>query len=85
MRYDKPKGQRIKRFFFGVNVENYWWCPEINHWVSNNIMKEYPQFSYASTARCGTVRAFRRMLRKHPNIKRRATLVSKYAGHDVYA
>ena len=84
MRFDKPKGQRLNRYFFGVCVVGMWWVPSVNKWVED--INEVDDYHGASTFfDCKTMRAFKRHLRKNPEIKGLATLRSRYIGHDVYA
>jgi hypothetical protein len=85
MRYDRPKGQRMKRYFCGItNFSGMWWLNESKYWeyeVNDIPEKE----SYGTHAPCRTLRAFRRHLRQHPEIKGKAVLCSRFIGHDVYA
>lgn len=83
MRFQKPRGQRINRYFCGVtNFECLWWVPHINTWVTSSEIKGRSAQTHAP---CRTVKAFRRHLRKHPEIRGKAILVSRYKGYDVYA
>lgn len=84
MRFDKHKGQRLYNQFFGIYVPGMWWIPSIQNWVTDYL--DIEDYNMASNfCRCNTVRAFRRHLRKHPCIKGRAVLRSRFVGYDVYA
>lgn len=82
LKYEKPKGQRIKRYGLGIHLRTS------NLWYNNNLKRwEIPKFGkyeYSNYVRCKTVRAFRRHLRKNPNIKGDAILVNRYIGYNVY-
>ena len=79
MKYDKPKGQRLKRYFRCINATNgLWWVPELNEWSEFSTGMDMQNF-----CPCKTVRAFRRHLRKHPEIRGCAELVSVYDGYDI--
>jgi len=88
LKYDAPKGRRIKRkWFYHIEVENgkyRWW---------DNVDKKWTDFTNTDHAHtifgpvCRSVRAFRRHVRKHKNYMGSSCtfrLVSKYVGHDVY-
>lgn len=82
MRFQKPKGQRIHRYFIWVTAKpGLWWVPSIRKWKYSNEIKDV---DCQSCYPCRTVKAFKRHIRKHPEIKGRATLVSRYSGYDVY-
>jgi hypothetical protein len=84
MKFDKPKGQRIHKQFYGIRSTNsMWWVQSHNRWV-----QELPDtgFDIASTIkRCKSLRAFKRHLRKHPEIRGKAVLVSRWVGYNIYA
>ena len=82
MRYEAPRGQRIKGHgFCGIQLrrddkgESLWW--DGFAWVSLEL-------GQTNTAPCRTVRAFRRHLRKNPEMRGRLVLGSRFIGHDVY-
>ena len=95
MRFEKPKGQRLYKQFNGVKVTGWWWLPEFKEWVEDPNILNGPFDEWFSDylskqtrqnfAPCKTVRAFKRMLRRYPWIKGKATLISRYKGCDVYA
>ena len=92
MRWQKPKGQRLHKRFAWVQVDGWWWLPEYRKWVQSNdgslkdIFAAYPKTIAAdSGADCRSIRAFRRMLRKHPWIRGKARLCSRFKGYDVFA
>lgn len=88
MKYDKPKGQRIKSYGFlwvallDRSSNNLWWNITKRLWEPYGT---HPNCDYSSNAHCESVRAFRRMLRKHSHIKNCAVLVSSFRNHDVYS
>jgi hypothetical protein len=84
MKYDQSKPFRFRRYFHGItNHSGLWWLSQSKIWVED---LPSPLTEMASThAPCKTLRAFRRHLRNHPELKGKAILVSKYAGYDVYA
>ncbi len=81
MIFDKPKGQRLHKQFVWVEVNGLWWDLRAKRWIET----ARSDMDYSSCRWCRSLRAFRRMLRKHPHIKGRATLVSRYVGYNVYA
>jgi trehalose-6-phosphate synthase len=81
MRFDKPKHQRLHKRFVWVEVEGMWWDLRGKTWIET----VRSDMDYSSGRYCRSLRAFRRMLRKHPHIKGKATLVSRYVGYNVYA
>ena len=80
MIFDRPKGQRLHKQFVWVEVEGMWYDVRRNKWTDIIELDT----DYRSGRYCRTLRAFRRMLRKQPHIKGKATLVSRYSGYDVY-
>jgi hypothetical protein len=85
MQFDKPKGKRLHRYFYGITSnDGLWWIPSIKQWVDY-----YPHAQDCATAStyypCRTLKAFRRHLRKHPEIRGKAVFKSLYQGFDVYA
>lgn len=98
MRYMACKGSRIKSRFLGVDVKGYMWVYNCSwsgikphgRWLeigSDEYMEatKNDNMCFSSNAVCRTVRAFRRMLRKHKHIRGKARLVSRFIGHDVLA
>jgi hypothetical protein len=80
MIFDRPKGQRLHKQFVWVEVDGMWWDLNGKQWTG----EAQSDTDYSSGRYCRTLRAFRRMLRKQPHIKGKATLVSRYSGYDVY-
>jgi len=68
MKYDLPKGQRIKKGFLWITCfdKTMWYCDDCNKWYDGVVTCPHP---YSDSKRCGSVRAFRRHLRKHPELK----------------
>jgi len=84
-RYEAPIGDRLARYFCGVEVDGFTWYPHIRQWLLNSAPWYAEMGSIRSSmATCRTLRAFRRMLRKYPNIRGKARLMSIYKGYDVY-
>jgi hypothetical protein len=83
LKYEKPKGQRFKRYFLHVQVKDpaMWWDCTNRIWVRD---PDLSRGDFSNSAPCRTVRAFRRMLRKNPCIKKQAWLVNRYIGFDVW-
>jgi hypothetical protein len=79
MRYQKPKGQRVKRYGFGIQADGLWYD------TSNKVWSETMPQCFSSHMRCNTIRAFRRALRKHPILKGRARWVTRFIGYDAFA
>lgn len=81
--FEAPRGQRAHRYFWGVGLvgSNLWWNRNKRVWEPLNTSKDC---CYSNIAPCRTLRSFKRMLRKHPNIKGQAQLISKYVGYDVW-
>lgn len=82
LKFERTKGNRIhKRFLWVTNFDGLWWLCKSKKWVSE-LPK--PLTEDASTCcGCKTVKAFKRHLRKHPIIKGKAVLVSRFEGFDV--
>ena len=82
MIFQKPKGQRLyKRFIWITNFNNLWYVESIRKWILTPPIDG----DYSNCVSCKTIRAFRRHLRKHPEIKGKAVLVSRFKGYDVFA
>lgn len=83
MRYEKHKNARLhKRFCFITNLDGLWWVPAYRKWVTYDQVGDN---SCQTNIDCRSIRAFRRHLRKHPEIKGKAILVSRFIGYNVYA
>lgn len=87
MRFEASKGERVHRYFWAVTLtevteDNLWWNTTLRKWEPYRTHKDH---GYSTHAPCKTLRAFKRMLRKHPEITGRCVLVNKYKGLDVYA
>lgn len=83
LNFEAPVGTRFHRYFIWVNIDtddNLWWNTTKRVWEP--MTEEY---DYSNCAPCKTLKAFKRMLRKHPNIVGKAVLVNRYVGHDVYS
>ena len=73
MKFDK-KFKRLNRYFLCISVEGLWYDRDNKCWV------EKPTGEFSNHKRCKTVRAFRRALRKNPNIRGKAHLINSLIG-----
>jgi len=80
MKYQKPKGQRIKRYGYGIQVDDLWYDELNKKWVH-----DIPDGPCSNTLNCRSIRAFKRALKKYPVIKGKARWINKYIGFDVYS
>lgn len=83
--YKKSKGTRLKKQFLDITVDevSIWWVPQMKQWYAiDNIPKG---MHYQSWCPCKSVRAFKRHVRKHPEVScaYNLHLNSKYIGYDV--
>jgi len=78
--YERERSNRLRRYFWWVIVEGMHYNGITKKWVESSSNQKWT----SNVANCRTLRAFSRMLRKHPNIKGKARLVNKYKGHIVY-
>ena len=78
IKWKDPKPYRFNRYYYGVRISggDFWF--EDGKWITPEERDYYKDA--CNMADCKTVRAFRRMLRKNPRIKGKATLVSKFEG-----
>lgn len=85
MRFEQTKGRRFhKQFSWITNHAGLWWVPCVKKWLSSEeIPKDHT--GYGSCYSCKTLRAFRRHLRKHPEIRGKAILTHRYRNCDIYA
>lgn len=84
LQYEKPKGSRLKRYFLDIHTDqNYWYNCDLRRWEHQNEV-EWGKHIYSNCASCKTVRAFRRHLRKNPEMKGKLRLVNRYIGYDVF-
>ena len=84
MKFEAQRGNRVHRYFVGVtNFSGMWWMPSSRKWIQG--LPQKLSEDVWSSARCRTIRAFRRHLRKHPEIRGKAVLVSRFYGCDVRA
>jgi len=86
MRFEAPKGTRLHRYFWSVTLtdtsDNLWFNTNLGIWEE---YRKHPEHEYSTHAPCRTLRAYKRMLRKYPEITGRSVLVNRYRGYDVYA
>jgi len=73
--YSAPKGCRVKRYFWGIQVEGMWFCKKQHKWVKYDEIEG----GASNVFQCSTERAFIRHIRKHPEIKNQNVwLVNRY-------
>lgn len=89
LRHDAPKGERLRRYGIGIEVESHdghslWWSASKNVWLSDEQWDRTGTVS--SHADCQTLAAFKRHLRKHPELQGRTVRwVNRFFGCDVVA
>lgn len=87
--FEAPKGSRVHRYFHGITVmppgPNRWWLRHHKCWVEDFRADDRWHKGCSSHARCRTLRAFRRHIRRHRHELAGCTvvLVSNYVGHNV--
>ena len=87
MKFEAPKGQRIKRYGMGVTImTGHWaWLYDEKRWA-DWVKEDCCGKSRSSHAPCRTIRAFRRMLKKNPQLPRGSIVwVNRYIGHNAIA
>mgnify|MGYP000037865079 CR=1 FL=1 len=87
MRFEAPKGERVHRYFWAVTLtetieDDLWWNTTLCKWEPYLTNKGH---GYSTHAPCKTLKAFKRMLRKYPEIVGRCVLVNRYKYLDVYS
>jgi len=85
--FDAPKGTRIlSSRFIGITMFSIdlWWSYEHKKWLP---MAEYGNKGASSTVHCNSFKAFKRHLRRHPELQtgETITLASKFGGYDIHA
>lgn len=95
LKYQKSKGGRIKkgyykykgkclRNFIHVEVDGMTFIHPQKVWVSDLILSKI-EYKWRSTcANCGSVKAYKRMIRKNNIPKGKSTLVSRFKGYNVW-
>ena len=87
--FDAPVNTRILNSrFFGIthfSDSQIWWSEKKRKWMSYEECINYGSFS--NTARCRSFKAFKRHLRKHPELKEAGEIVlsSRYVGYSITA
>lgn len=91
LKFQAEKGQRLHRYFWQATImdklePDLWWCDEYNMFLPHEVLRDSP-YGYSSHSRpIRTLRAFKRFLRKHHEIRGRTVrLVSRYVGYDIEA
>ena len=95
LKYEMPLRTRVKsgkekhegryiQFFMYVSVDNYSFIHPQCKWVKDEDLGDY-EYEWCSTAsnKCNSVRAFKRMIRKHKLPKGSTELVSRFVGCNV--
>lgn len=82
LRYEAPKGQRIKYKFFGMTTfQDFWmWDEGTRKWIDNLDLQ---QGTCSSHCDCNSIRAFRRRLKNAPKDVE-FILENRYVGCNVY-
>lgn len=86
--FDAPKGTRIlSSRFIGITLHSlsHWWSYEHKKWLP---MAECGVKGASSTAPCRSFKAFKRHLRRHPELQIGGaiiTLASRFGGYDIHA
>lgn len=85
--FEAPKGKRIlRRGFVGITTFelNLWWSYEHKKWCP---MFECGLEGASSTVSCGSFKAFKSHLRRHPELQAEGTVVlaSWFVGHSITA
>lgn len=82
LKYDQPKGARVKYGFFGYTTLEQGWCYNLSlkRWEYN---PEFGKYHYSTHAPAKSVKAFRRSLKSAPKGVK-FILVSRWKGYDVH-
>lgn len=84
MKYQAPKGKRIKHSFHGfTTLEPGWWYDKVNKLWTNDYIFKNKEGSFSTHQPCNSLRAFRRKLKKAPKGVE-FVLVSHWVGYDIY-
>lgn len=92
IKYYKPKGQRIKRFFTGIccestNVEVYWYYDKEDKWcTSEEDIGQYKGGCGNYNNNIHTLKAAKRKIKKYSKYLSKGTiftLSNKYIGYDI--
>lgn len=65
--FEAPYGRRLHRYFNGIQLESYnnlWWSYDDKRWMPLKHIKG----PASTSAPCKTLKAFKRHLRKHPEL-----------------
>lgn len=87
--FDAPAGSRILRSrFIGIihfATANLWWAQTRQCWSTPDTMLD--DEIYTNTAPCNSFKAFKRHLRKHPELREldEVILVSRFRDYDIRA
>jgi hypothetical protein len=87
LRFEAPVGERLHRYFWAVTLtepteDDLWWNETLRKWEPLHLN---PTHYHSTHALCKTLRAFKRMLRKYPQIVGKCCLVSNYQKFNVYS
>lgn len=86
LKFEAPRGLRLHRYFCGVTLTkategNLWWNFERKKWEPYDDGVGCYRGTHAP---CRTLRAFKRMLRKHPAIQGKCVLVNRYRNFNIH-
>lgn len=87
--FQAPVGQRINRYGLGVTImagPNLWWSLHSRRWLTQEAAQDEGH-GYTNTARCRTLKAFKRHIRKHAAALDGCEVcwVNRYVDHGVIA
>ncbi len=85
--FEAKNGKRLMRYFDSVTwtealPNKLWWNYTLGVWEP---YRANPDHGYITHAPCKTFRAYKRMLRKNPELVGRSVLINRYAGYDIYS
>ena len=92
IKYDKPKGQRINRYFFGMrcvseNGESYWYYYKHDKWCTSQEDKDtYNGMCGNYNTNIHTLKTAKRKIKKYSMYIPKGTkfiLSNKYIGYDI--
>jgi hypothetical protein len=86
LKYQAKKGNRFKKRFIGINIAKvgFWWSEYYKKPIIPDIDISEAKKGYVSNVPCSSVRKFRRLLKKYPELNG-SVLLSRWEGCDVYS
>lgn len=87
--FEAPKGEMIHRYFHGVTAlgSGLWWSHVRKRWETYEQYEKAGKGGCSTHAPCRTFKAFKRHLRKHPELSAsdKVVLVNRYVGYNIFA